>query len=218
MKILAIGAHPDDIEIGCGGTLARLISEGAEVEVIVGSRGEAGSLTIPAKKLADTREKEARESAKVLGVTKIQFLGLEDGLAHFERSDKIKLIKLIREIKPEVLFVHTHHDSNPDHRLVHELAMAAATGSAGPWFQEAGGEPHRIDFIYGYEVWNPLNRWQYVSDITQFLDKKVKALTCHQSQIKEIDYVGAVKGLAGYRGALCGEGRLAEVFEVIKTH
>lgn len=217
MKVLAVGAHPDDIEIGCGGTLSKLSKEGAIIDIIVVTNGESGSQKLTKSELSEIRKKEAIDSAKILGAKQVHFMELEDGLTQFNRQDKIKMMNLMRNIRPEVLFVHARQDRFPDHEIIHKLTMNSVIGASGPWYQESEGEAHQIKRIYGYEVWNPLNEWQYVQDISDHIENKIQALSMHSSQLEDINYLEAVKGLASYRGILCSSGGYAEVFEVLRV-
>jgi LmbE family N-acetylglucosaminyl deacetylase len=215
--ILAFGAHPDDIEIGCGGTLRKLIEQGWRVVHVCVTSGEAGSSTIDRPTLAATREKEACRAAAVLGAERVEFLRAPDGLTQYSRDQKIAVINLIRQVRPEILFVHASSDGFPDHRLVHELVMGAVAGAAGPWYQEATGEPHSPATILGYEVWHPLRSHQLAVDITATVERKMEALRCHLSQIEPTHYEEAFLGLARYRGVMSFSGTYAEVFEVLRT-
>ena len=182
--ILAFGAHPDDIEFGCGGTVRKLIEKGWSAVHVCVTSGEAGSSTIDRATLAATREQEARRAAEVLGAERVHFLRAADGLTQYSRDHKIAVINLIREVRPEILFVHASSDQFPDHKLIHELVMSAVAGAAGPWYQESIGKPHLASTILGYEVWHPLNTFQLSVDITTTVERKLAALRCHQSQIE----------------------------------
>tara|TARA_B100000749_G_scaffold280897_1_gene280800 strand:+ start:77475 stop:78140 length:666 start_codon:yes stop_codon:yes gene_type:complete len=217
MNVLAIGAHPDDVEIGCGGTLAKYVKEGHSVSALVVTSGNAGSNSMGKSELAEIRQNEASSAAQVIGLSSIEFLELEDGLTAFTKNDKIEVINVIRKLKPQIIFTHSSSDHFPDHKLVYELSMGAIRIAAGPWYQEAVGDPHKVEAIYGYEVWHPLNDWQLSVDVTPFFETKVRALQCHKSQLQDMDYVKAVRGLASYRAAMQGAGEYAEVFEVLRT-
>jgi len=214
---LFIGAHPDDIEFGCGGVVAKLKAEGHNCIFVVATNGEQGSLTLSKEELAKTRKNEALQSAKIFGVTDVEFLDLPDGLIKFTFSHKIKLIEMIRKHKPKSVFIHSKYDHHPDHEIIHRLSMAAIKSAHGPWFKEASGEPHQVSAIYGYEVWNPINEYQLSVDITPYFDKKITALAEHKSQTANYPYEDAIKGLASYRGAMVNGSGLAEVFEVLRT-
>ncbi|MEX1324641.1 MAG: PIG-L deacetylase family protein [Synechococcaceae cyanobacterium] len=215
--LLAFGAHPDDIEIGCGGTVRKLIEQGWRAVHVCVTSGEAGSSTIDRTTLAATREQEAQRAAEVLGSERVEFLRAPDGLTAYSRELKIAVIDLIRAVRPEILFVHASSDAFPDHRVVHELVMAAAAGAAGPWYQEARGEPHAPATILGYEVWHPLSTPQLAVDISTTVERKLEALRCHRSQIGPTHYDEAFLGLARYRGVMSFAGSHAEVFELLRT-
>ena len=215
--ILSFGAHPDDIEIGCGGTERRFVERGYRATHVVVTSGEAGSNTVDKATLAATREQEARDAAEVLGVEQVEFLRAPDGLTGFSRDLKISVINIIRQIRPEILFVHARSDGFPDHRIVHSLVMSAIAGAAGPWYQEASGDPHMPNMILGYEVWHPLADFQMAVDITSTIDRKLQSLRCHRSQIGPTRYDEAFQGLARYRGIMSFSGKYAEVFEVMRT-
>lgn len=216
-SILSFGAHPDDIELGCGGTEYKLIQEGHEVTHVYVTSGEAGSQTIAKSNLAQIREDEARSSATVLGVKDVIFLKCPDGFTQFDEKTRINVINLIRKIQPEIVFVHGACDLFPDHKLVHNLVMGAVQAAAGPWFQEAEGEPWVVKHILGYEVWHPMQAYQYASNISAEISVKLAALACFKSQMGPTHYDEAFKGLARYRAVMSWQGEYAEVFEVIKT-
>ncbi len=217
-QILSFGAHPDDIEIGCGGTEYNFIQKGYEVTHVYVTSGEAGSMEIPKSELGKTREKEALASAKLLGVKEVIFLHCNDGFTSFDEKTRSKVINLIRKIKPEIIFVHGASDKFPDHALVHKLVMSATAGAAGPWFQDTKGKPWKVKHILGYEVWHPINSYQYAVDITKSIDIKMKALSLYKSQVEPTRYDEAFKGMARYRGVMTWVGKYAEVFEVLQTN
>lgn len=213
MRVLALGSHPDDIELGCGGTLLKHKEKGDSLVFVVATHGEQGSFDKDPCEMVQIRNREARASARHYGAELI-FLGLADGLTSFSLEEKKKLIKMVRDFKPDFCYIHGAQDHFPDHKIIHELGLSAITGAGGPWYQEVGGKPHKVKKILGYEVWHPLNRWQKVVDITETLHGKVRSLEEHQSQLENVDYDRAARGLALYRGAMAGKGA-AEVFEVI---
>ena len=216
-RVLSIGAHPDDIELGCGGTELWLKERGYELVRAFVTSGEAGDRHMPKAELARLREAEARDSAKTCGVAEVVFLGEPDGLTHFTEKQRARVIDLIRRVRPEILFVHASHDTFPDHQVVHQLVLSALTGAAGPWFQETSGEPHTVTHVYGYEVWHPIPSPQLTVPIGAFLEKKLESLRAYRSQIEAVDYVSAARGLAAYRGVTSLQKEPAEAFEVIRT-
>jgi LmbE family N-acetylglucosaminyl deacetylase len=213
--VLSIGAHPDDIEIGCGGTEILLKNQGYLIIHLVVTSGEQGSLNIPSDQLILKREKEALESGKLLGVSEVIFLRLPDGLTTFSLEAKIEMIQIIRRITPDIIFTHSKFDTFPDHQIIRSLTESAVTAAAGPWYPRAGMKPHRVKRIYGYEVWHPISSYQTSFDITTTMESKKAALRCHYSQTSEVDYLAAIEGLARYRGATSMKGKYAEVFEIV---
>ena len=214
---LLIGAHPDDFEIGAGGTAILLKQQGYRLVAVLVTNGDAGSLTIPRCELTEVRQKEAKAAGAVLGFDEIIFLGAPDGLSSFTTELKVALIRLIRRVKPDVVFTHAKQDHFPDHQVVHQLSMAAVTAAGGPWYHEAGGSPHGVAMIYGYEVWNPLNQFEMAVNVSDVFEKNIAALGEHKSQISDVDYIRAVSGLAAYRGVMTMAGDHVEVFEVLKS-
>lgn len=215
--ILAIGAHPDDIEIGCGGTLSILKDKGHDLVHLIITSGEEGDLHSTKKQLAGKREAEAIQSGKLLKTSQVIFFREPDGLTTFSKELKTRLISIFREIKPDIVFTHARSDNFPDHQVVHQLTRAAILGANGPWYPDAGGNPHQVKDIYGYEVWNPISDFQLAFDITPAMDRKIELIRCHVSQINDVDYIAAIKGLAKYRAVMSMTGEYAEVFEVLKV-
>ena len=213
MKVLAIGTHPDDIEFGCGGSLLKHKKNGDEIHFVVATCGEMGSLILKPDELALIRKKEACSAAKKIGAS-INFLKLKDGLSEYSEESKISLITLIRKLTPDICYIHARQDSFPDHKVVHDLSMASLIAAQGPWYQKAGGLPHQVKIILGYEVWHPLNHWQRVINIEETLEDKMICLREHKSQLSHLFYDKAASGLAYYRGSMAGV-LAAEVFEVI---
>lgn len=216
-RVLAFGTHPDDIEIGCGGTVAMLAQRGFEIAHVILTSGEAGSDRTAPLEAGPMREKEALEAAKVLGAANVEFLRYPDGLTGFTREMKIDIIRIVRRLRPHVLFVHERNESSLGHRVASELVLEAVQAGSGPWFQEAGGEPWSPELILGYEVWHPLGHCELAVDISATLETKLRALACHRSQTAAVRYDEAVRGLARWRGVMSLSGGDAEVFEVIKA-
>ncbi|MGE3759214.1 MAG: PIG-L deacetylase family protein [Pseudobdellovibrionaceae bacterium] len=214
--VLAIGAHPDDIEIGCGGTLALLKRQGHVINHLVITAGEEGKRSVSRSELAQVRKTEAERSAQILGASCTIFFDAADGLTSFSKDMKIRLISLIREMRPDTIFTHARSDHFPDHQVVHQLTTSAALAASGPWYPEIQQPPHTVMQIYGYEVWNPISEYQLAVDIRAVMNLKLEALRAHKSQIADVDYVGAVNGLAKYRGVTSMAGEYAEVFEILK--
>jgi len=216
-RVLAFGTHPDDIEIGCGGTVALLARQGCEITHVILTSGEAGGDRLPPWEVGPVREKEALEAAKILGAANVEFLRRPDGLTGFSREMKLDIIRVVRRLRPHILFVHERNETSLGHRVASELVLEALRAGSGPWFQEAGGEPWSPELVLGYEVWHPLGRWELAVDISATLETKIRALACHRSQTAAVRYDEAVRGLARWRGVMSLAGGDAEVFEVIQV-
>jgi LmbE family N-acetylglucosaminyl deacetylase len=193
-RVLVIAAHPDDIEFGAAGTIARWTDEGAAVTFCIVTDGAAGSNEPGAdlKALSLTRQDEQRAAAAVLGVQEVIFLGYPDGTLQPTLELRRDLTRLIRQIRPDcvmiqdptVFFAGDFYINHPDHRAAGEAALYAVFPSAGtrPIFPELLAE--------GYEPFDVPQLWmmfanhaEMVVDISTVLDRKIEALLCHKSQV-----------------------------------
>ncbi|NLK51844.1 MAG: PIG-L family deacetylase [Syntrophomonadaceae bacterium] len=217
-RVLVFSPHPDDDLIGCGGSIAKHIGQGDLVTVVYMTSGEAGSLHYSKSDLARIREAEAAKAAAVLGLTDLIFFQRPDGYLNYNRENLIPIINLIREKQPNLVYLPHKNDLHKDHIRTYELVMEACTRASGPWFPECEGQPWSVDIILGYEVWTPLSEVSYIEDITSFMDLKVEALKQHKSQIQDIRYDEAIRGLNRYRGIMSGKGEYCECFQVIKIN
>lgn len=215
--VLSIGAHPDDIEIGCGGAEILLKRKGSHIIHLIATSGEEGGLDINKGDLIYQRELETQNAAKIIGADEVIFLRYPDNLTGYDKEMKLHLISLIRRYKPDIIFTHASCDSFPDHQIIHHLTLSAATIAAGPWCPDLKSRPHSVSYIYGYEVWHPIQNVQSTISIESVINLKLQALACHKSQINNVDYMSAVRGLAAYRGVMTMKSAYAEVFEVIRS-
>ncbi len=193
MRYLVIPAHPDDGEFLCAGTVAKLTREGNEVFYCDITSGQKGIHASP-KNAGAIREKEQLGAAKVLGVKKVIFLREMDGEVENTPKLRKKLVKVIREIKPDVIitFDPAHNYNNffrlhPDHRRTAEtvfdvLYPASGSGSYYPDLIKQGFKPHTIKEAWFFGTDNPT---EFV-DITKTIDKKLEALEQHKSQIEDL--------------------------------
>lgn len=204
MNALVIAPHPDDESLGCGGTLCKHAARGDRVVVVYVTSGELGLKHLAREKAWAIREGEARRAAKVLGVAALEFLRLPDWSVedHVARAARMLRPILDRE-KPARIYVPHPREWHPDHRAALRVLRAACRGSTV--------RPETL----GYEVWTPLSEHDQVEDITAEMPKKLRALRAHRSQLKQFDYVRAVRGLNQFRGELAAKCRYAEVFQTI---
>jgi LmbE family N-acetylglucosaminyl deacetylase len=215
--IMVFAPHPDDDIIGCGGSIAQHVQQGRSVRVVYLTSGDAGSLTCPKPELARLRRNEAVKAATVLGLCEADliFLNNPDGYLPYSAENLVLLINLIRQLRPNLVYLPHDQEQSRDHRVTHELVLEACRRAGGPWFQECCGEPWSPESLLGYEVWNPLPTVAYSEDITDFIDLKLQALQQHQTQLEAVDYAEAIKGLNRYRGIMTGKGNYCECFQVL---
>jgi LmbE family N-acetylglucosaminyl deacetylase len=193
-NVLVIGAHPDDIDFGTAGSVARWVQEGARVTYCVVTDGSAGSneAGVDLDALVVTRQDEQRRAAAVVGVHDVRFLGYKDGTLQPTLELRRDLTRIIRELKPDrvvcqdptTVFASDTYINHPDHRAAGEAAIYAVFPSAEtrPTFPELlleGHEPHHVTELYLNLTLQPTMH----IDITSTIDTKIEALLCHASQV-----------------------------------
>ena len=212
MKILAVGCHPDDLEISCFGTLAKYASRGDKVSVCVVSNGNLGHEEISKEELGIIRIGEARAAAELIGA---DFYPLDTDDLHADAFDEdliVKLTRVIRRTDPDLIITHGENDYHPDHietyKAVFRASFAASVGHYDPEITEppTGVPPIMImDNLTGANF-IPTH---YV-DISDFIDVKLKALSLHKSQVEwmlyhdHLDFMDMVKTCSKARGYQCG--------------
>ena len=187
---LVVMAHPDDPELACGGTIAKWTEQGDEVYYIIVSCGEKGTWDrdVSPFRVAETREKEANEAAKYLGVKKVIFLRHPDGNIGLANTLKLEIAALIRKLKPHTIVTHDpwRRHFHPDHRatgfIVIDAIMIARDWHFYPFLREIGLEPHRADEL----LLTPSDSPTFINDISKTLDRKIKAIRIHKSQLGQL--------------------------------
>jgi len=178
--VLAIGAHPDDLELACGGTIAKLVQQGYKVALADATCGEMGT-----RGTKEIRSKEAEEAAQILGALTRRSLQIPDGNVEVNKANVRKVITLIRELRPTVLIIPHGVERHPDHAHTHQLCKEAwfyaglrklVTGSHGK-----KQEPHRPHHYFEFMQWHEFNP-AFVVDISDTYDLKMKAIHAHASQ------------------------------------
>ena len=212
MNVMAIGAHPDDIEFGCGGTLIKHKDNGNKVIYVCMTDTESVDAT--EDKVIRTQSQlksETQCAADILGVDRIHYLPFKDLHVPFSFDSVSELEKLIKEYEIDIIYTHWSGDSNQDHISTFKTTMAAARYVKNIYCYEQIPIPRHTD--------NPMRINTYM-DITNSFDDKIKAAECHQSQFKKykaagFDVTENLTTLAKFRGiqANC---QYAEGFQVIK--
>lgn len=216
-KIMVFAPHPDDDIIGCGGSIARHIRQGDQVAIVYLTSGEAGSLEYDASRLAVLRENEARQAAQLLGTGELFFLRYPDGYLAYTPAALDTIVDLIRQFRPNRVYLPHSQEAVPDHQITYRLAIEGIRRAAGPWFQQGELDPWRVDTILGYEVWTPLAIIGHGQDISGYMSLKLEALRMHRTQVESISYDEAVEGLNRYRGVMTGLGTYCECFQLIRA-
>ncbi len=180
LDILAIGAHPDDVELGCGATLAKEIAAGKKVGILDLTRGELGT-----RGSAEIRDKEAAKAAEILGVAIRKNLEFSDGFFINNTASQLEVIKIIRKYKPEVVFCNAIDDRHIDHakgsQLVTDACFLSGLKKIETIFGGNKQEAWRPKNVYHYIQWKNLTP-NFVVDVTGFMEKKMEAVMAYESQ------------------------------------
>ncbi|MBQ7288269.1 MAG: PIG-L family deacetylase [Clostridia bacterium] len=182
MNILAIGAHPDDVEIGCGGTLAKYAAQGHKIFIATATSGNIGSARHSMEEIARIRKQEAANSAAIIGAEYI-CLDYDDEMFYEDKSVRLAFINLVRHCKADVIFTHNPKDYNPDHELTSKIIndIAVMIPIAHIKTEEP---PH--DVIPSIWYFEPALSMGFVPtdyvDITDFYETKMKMFSCMESQ------------------------------------
>lgn len=178
--ILAFGAHPDDVELSCSGTLMKHIANGKTVAIVDLTRGELGSRGTP-----EIRKAEAEKAGKIMGIAQRKILDLGDG--HFENneSNRRKLIEMVRHFKPEIVLCNAVSDRHPDHgrasQLTSEACFYAGLVKIETSFEGKAQEAWRPKAVYHY-VQDRFIEPDFVVDVSEFAEKKRECIMAYSSQ------------------------------------
>lgn len=211
MRVLAIGAHPDDIEIACSGTLAKCVKRGDKVIVCHASTGNLGHVIIPPDELKKIRAAEAKKAGSMAGIEVIG--GMFDDLDIYDNNKEArdKIVDVIKYANPDFIITHNPDDYMPDHTAVSRLVFDASFTATLPNYESKYKDPAALVPIYYMDTLAGVNfnPTEYV-DISGEIDLKIEMLKCHVSQIvwmKEhdgIDFPDMVRTCSRYRGYQCG--------------
>jgi len=180
LDILAIGAHPDDVELGCGATVAKMVAEGKTVGILDLTRGELGT-----RGTAETRKQEAADAAKILGVAFRENLGFRDGFFVNDEAHQMEIIKMIRKYQPDIVLANAVEDRHIDHGKGADL-VAKACFLSGLRKIETGQPAWRPGHVFHYIQWYPLNP-DFVLDVSGYIEKKNQACFAYKTQFFDPD-------------------------------
>ncbi|ALJ04200.1 bacillithiol biosynthesis deacetylase BshB1 [Pseudalgibacter alginicilyticus] len=186
LDILAFGAHPDDVELGCGATLAKEIAKGKKVGIIDLTRGELGT-----RGTAETRDKEATEAAKILGVLIRENLKFADGFFINDRNHQLEIIKMIRKYQPDLVICNAIDDRHIDHGKGSKLVSDACFLSGLIKIETKTDQnivqvPWRPKQVYHYIQWKNIEP-DFVVDVTGYVDKKVASVMAYKTQFFDVN-------------------------------
>jgi LmbE family N-acetylglucosaminyl deacetylase len=210
VKIMAVGAHPDDIEILAAGTLAKYGKQGHDVAMCVMTDGSLGSDTGALAEIAQVRRGEAEESASLIGAG-LYWIGRPDGLLIDDRQTRSSVAESLRHFAPDLILAHAPDDYHPDHRAAGLITLACRQLATAPLFRTespALAEPPQVVYMDNVALaGSPPEVWV---DISSTIETKRQMLRCHRSQnewlrdLKGSDYLDFLNKQAGIRGLQCG--------------
>ncbi|MGV7105001.1 bacillithiol biosynthesis deacetylase BshB1 [Flavobacterium sp. U410] len=180
LDILAFGAHPDDVELGCAGTLAKEISLGKKVGIIDLTRGELGT-----RGSAEIRDEEASKAAEILGISVRENLEFRDGFFMNDEEHQLEIIKMIRKYQPEIVLCNAIHDRHIDHgkgsKLVSDACFLSGLRKVETQLNGETQEAWRPKIVYHYIQWYNIEP-DFVVDISDFMDRKIESVLAYSSQ------------------------------------
>ncbi|MBA4198515.1 MAG: bacillithiol biosynthesis deacetylase BshB1 [Chitinophaga sp.] len=181
LDILAFGVHPDDIELGCAGTIIAAIAEGKKVGIIDLTQGELGT-----RGTIETRKKEATDAAEVMGVLVRENLAMTDGFFQNDEAHQRKVIQAIRKYQPEIVLCNAPEDRHPDHGRSAKLVSDAAFLSGLRKIEtvdDNGNQQQkwRPNYVFHY-IQDRFIQPSFVIDISKYIHKKIEAVLCYTTQ------------------------------------
>lgn len=204
MNALVIAPHPDDEAIGCGGAICLHADRGDRVAVVFLTSGESGLTRLAEDQARRVREREAETAAAILGVSSVTFMRRPD---HSLDEDIAAAARALRPIlareEPETIYLTHERDFHPDHRASVKIVQ-----------QALGGAGMAAPALLSYEVLTPVAEYDRAEDISSVMDRKLRAVRAHRSQMRQFRYDSAVRALNRYRGVVAGAGQYAEVFRL----
>lgn len=218
MRVLAIGAHPDDVEFLAAGTLLRYKEAGHQVVIGIATNGDQGHYQILPEELAIVRRQEAEKGAALLGAELI-WLGIHDEFLFDDGPTRMAFVEMVRKARPDVVLAHDPDDYHQDHRAVAALAFSSTFMATIPHVETESAPLKSIPTLYAMDrlagaTFHPTD---YV-DVSSVFEQKVAAMECHVSQVKwlmehdGVDVVDFMRVIGRYRGLTSGV-QYAEAFQ-----
>lgn len=180
LDAVAVGAHPDDIELVVAGTLLKLKSLGYTTGILDMTRGEMGTRGTP-----EIRADEAARSAEILGVAVRENLELPDSRVWCNDESRTRMVRFIRKYRPKILFTHYWDDPHPDHAHISQIVREAAYLAGLAKFDAEGGQERFRPDAVAHFMFPRIVAPSFVVDISEFAEQKMKAITCYSSQLHD---------------------------------
>jgi bacillithiol biosynthesis deacetylase BshB1 len=185
LDILAFGVHPDDVELGCAGTIMAAIDQGKKVGIVDLTRGELGTRGTPT-----TRTQEAAAAAKIMGVDVRENLDMADGFFANDEAHQRKIIALIRKYQPDIILANAPEDRHPDHgrsaKLVSDAAFLSGLRKIETVHDGASQQAWRPAYTFHY-IQDRFIQPSFVIDITKYMDRKIEAVLAYGTQFNSAD-------------------------------
>ena len=180
LDILAFGAHPDDVELGCSGTIAKEVSLGKKVGIIDLTRGELGT-----RGSVEIRNSESAKASEILGVSVRENLNMRDGFFINDEAHQLKIIQMLRKYRPEIVLCNAIADRHIDHgkgsKLVSDACFLSGLIKIETELNGKKQQAWRPKVVYHYIQWQNIEP-DFVVDISEFLDKKMESVLAYGSQ------------------------------------
>ena len=182
VDILAIFAHPDDVELTVGGTLLKMKSLGYRTGALDITRGEMGT-----RGTVEQRDQEAIDAAKILKLDLRENLGLPDGHVFFTDDERVKLVRVLRRLKPKVILTHQIDDQHPDHDHIARLVRESSRLASMKKYDGDAGQERVPVAIVAHNIFSRRVEPSFIVDISEFMDDKMAAIRAHTSQFHNPD-------------------------------
>ena len=185
LDILAFGVHPDDVELGCAGTIMAAIDQGKKVGIVDLTRGELGTRGTPA-----TRTQEAAAAANIMGVNIRENLDMADGFFANDEAHQRKIISIIRKYQPDIILANAPEDRHPDHgrsaKLVSDAAFLSGLRKIETMHDGSAQNAWRPSYTFHY-MQDRFIQPSFVIDITKYMDRKIEAVLAYGTQFNSAD-------------------------------
>jgi len=211
IDILAIFAHPDDVELAVGGTLLKMKSLGYKTGALDVTRGEMGT-----RGTVEGRAEEAEEAAKILKLDVRENLGLPDGHVFATDDERTKLVRVLRKLKPKILLTHQIDDPHPDHHHIAQLVRESARLASMQKYDGDFGQERTNAPIVAHNIFSQRVTPSFIVDISEFLEQKTAAIRAHASQfynpdsqeletrLTGVNFIAELENRSRYFGSLIG--------------